>query len=151
MHVFIQNILHTKLKVMITTQMNVNEISIDRSEKNGQQWTWWVFNPLYYIRFIFKCNISTLFYGPAGLSRCTNLGVSRAAPPCASSSAHDQRRAGVGQIAMRHQGIENNFKVCIEIVCRCFVAKNHRRYIAEQRRAAHNSRRTFDKVGLHRV
>ena len=35
----------------------------------------------------------------------------------------------------RHLDIEKNFNACIEIFSRCFDAKYHRRYIAEQRRA----------------
>ena len=42
------------------------------------------------------------------LSRCSNLGIARAAPPCASSSANDQRRRRV--IAMLHQGIGTSAK-----------------------------------------
>ena len=35
----------------------------------------------------------------------------------------------------RHRDIEKNFIACIEIFSRCFDAKYHQRYIAEQRRA----------------
>ena len=43
------------------------------------------------------------------LSRCTNLGIARAAPPCTSGSANDRRRTRV--IAMLHQGIETSRKI----------------------------------------
>ena len=47
----------------------------------------------------------------------------------------------------RHRDIEKNFNACIEIFSRCFDAKYHRRYIAEQRRAVdeHSAMYTKDK------
>ena len=71
----------------------------------------------------------------------------RASPPCARSSANDRRRTRA--LAMLRQGNETSRKkcnACIEMFTHCFVAKNHRRYNAEQRRAAHSSRRTFGEV-----
>ena len=43
------------------------------------------------------------------LSRCTNLGLARAAPPCTSGSENDQRRTRV--IAMLRQGIGSSRKI----------------------------------------
>ena len=77
------------------------------------------------------------------LSRCTNVGIARAAP--CTSSANDRRRTRVIAI-VKASGHREKCTACIEIVSQCSVAKNHRRYIAEQRRAAHNSRRTFDEA-----
>ena len=74
------------------------------------------------------------------LSRCTNLDIARTAPPCASSSAK-YRRASPG-----HRNIEKNFNACIEIFSCCFVDKNHKRYITDQRRAAHNRRRIIGEA-----
>ena len=82
------------------------------------------------------CYGPTRHFKPPMLSRCTNLGIARAAPPCNSGSANDRQRTPV--IAMLRQGIgtsRKNLNACIEIFSRCFDAKYHRRYIAEQRRA----------------
>ena len=43
------------------------------------------------------------------LSRCTHLGIVRAAPPCTSGSANDRRRTRV--IAMLRQGIGTSRKI----------------------------------------
>ena len=43
------------------------------------------------------------------LSRCTHLGIARAAPPCTSGSANDRRRTRV--IAMLCQGIGTSRKI----------------------------------------
>ena len=43
------------------------------------------------------------------LSRCTHLGIARAAPPCTSGSANDRRRTRV--IAMHRQGIGTSRKI----------------------------------------
>ena len=43
------------------------------------------------------------------LSRCTHLGIARAAPPCTSGSANDRRRTRV--IAMLRQGIGTSRKI----------------------------------------
>ena len=76
----------------------------------------------------FETQIATVprgFLSLPMLSRCTNLGIASAAPPCTISSANDPR----------HRDIEKNFNACIEIFSRCFGSKNHLRYIAEQSRA----------------
>ena len=49
------------------------------------------------------------FLGLPMLSRCTNLGIARAAPPCTSGSPNDRRRTRV--IAMLRQGIGTSRKI----------------------------------------
>ena len=74
------------------------------------------------------------------LSRCPNLGIARAAPPCTSGSANDWRRTWV--IAMLlHQGIGTS---------RCFDVKNHRRYIAEQSANIRRGTRRLKMSQIHR-
>ena len=46
----------------------------------------------------------------------------------------------------RHREIEKKFNACIEISSRCFDAKYHRRYIAEQRRAVGEHSKIYTKV-----
>ena len=48
--------------------------------------------------------------------------------------------------SLRHPDIGKNFNACIEIFSRCFDAKYHRRYIAEQRRAVGEHSAMYTKV-----
>ena len=58
------------------------------------------------------------------LSRCSNLGIARAAPPCTSGLANDRRRSRV--IAMLRQGILTSGKISMHAL-----KFSHRQYIAE--------------------
>ena len=62
------------------------------------------------------------------LSRCTNFGIARPAPPCTSGSANDRPCTRVITIS------------------RCFDATYHRRYIAEQRRAVGEHSAMYTKI-----
>ena len=77
------------------------------------------------------------------LSRCTHLGSATMHHWFGEWSA---TYASNRHASPRHQDNEKNFNACIEIFFRCFDAKYHRRYIAEQCRAVSEHSTMYTKA-----
>ena len=104
---------------------------------------------LYFSPLICYATVPRGFSSLPMLSRCTHLGIARAAPPCTSGSANDRRRTRNNRdTSPRHRDIEKNFNACIEISSRCFEATYYRRYIAEQRRTVGEHSAMYTKVKI---